>query len=171
MNLNYSINPVQREFAQKHGIFRLERVPYSFADYFFLRSPKLQNSPPFLGVHGGQFGAGRESYNHPTLFVMPFTETYSSLIWCSSWLILGGIMGMILLLRPKGSDGFDRAMAAVLFIQVIAILSYMGLCQRYVAEFYPFLVFAFFLFLRRAGPGCVPLAIPELSGWSPSPLS
>ena len=80
---------------------------------------------------------------------MPFTETYASLLWCSPWLILGGIMGMTLLLRPKGSDGFDRAMAAVLFIQVIAILSYMGLCQRYVAEFYPFLVFAFLLFLRR----------------------
>jgi hypothetical protein len=27
MNLSYYINPVQREFALKHGVFRLERVP------------------------------------------------------------------------------------------------------------------------------------------------
>ena len=39
MPLRYSINPVQRDFALKHGIFRLERVPYSFADYFILRYP------------------------------------------------------------------------------------------------------------------------------------
>ena len=36
MPLGYSINPAQRDFAVKHGVFRLERVPYSFADYFIL---------------------------------------------------------------------------------------------------------------------------------------
>ncbi len=40
MNMRYNVNPVQRDFAIKHGRFRIERVPYSFADYFFLRSPQ-----------------------------------------------------------------------------------------------------------------------------------
>ena len=48
MNMRYNVNPVQRDFAVKHGRFRIERVPYSFADYFVLRSPKLQREAPFL---------------------------------------------------------------------------------------------------------------------------
>ena len=50
MPLAYSINQDQRNFAVKHGIFRIERVPYSFADYFLLRYPELQNDFPFLRV-------------------------------------------------------------------------------------------------------------------------
>jgi hypothetical protein len=140
--LKYSINPIQREFALKHGLFRLERVPYSFADYFVLRRPELQHDPPLLK-------ARRQPYNHPTLYVMPFTETYSSLLWCSSWILLGAVIGVAMLLRPGGSDGVDRAIAAILFVQVIGILSFMGLAQRYTAEFFPFLVFAFLFFLQR----------------------
>jgi hypothetical protein len=142
MNLGYSINWVQREFAQKHGLFRLERVPYSFADYFILRRPEIQHDPPFLK-------ARRQPYNHPTLYVMPFTETYSSLLWCSSWILLGAVIGVAMLLRPGGSDGVDRTIAAILLVQVIGILSFMGLAQRYTAEFFPFLVFAFLFFLRN----------------------
>src|SRR5439155_17106611 len=57
MNMRYSINPVQRYFAVKHRLFRIERVPYSFADYFVLRSPKLQREAPFLK-------AGRQDYEN-----------------------------------------------------------------------------------------------------------
>jgi hypothetical protein len=85
MNMKYNINQEQRDFAVKHGLFRLERVPYSFADYFVLRSPKLQPKAPF-------FNANRTNY-HPneTLYVMPFTKTYSSLLWSSSWILLGAV--------------------------------------------------------------------------------
>jgi hypothetical protein len=143
MPLRYSVNSVQREFAEKYGLFRIERVPYSFADYFLLRWPKFEREPPFLK-------AEREMYDHPTLYVMPFTETYSSLLWCSSWIVLGAAIGMAMLLRPGGSDAVERAIAAILFVQVIVILSFMGLCQRYAAEFFPFLVFAFLFFLRQS---------------------
>jgi hypothetical protein len=143
MPLRYSVNSVQRKFAEKYGIFRIERVPYSFADYLFLRWPKFQREPPFLNTW-------RQTYDHPTLYVMPFTETYSSLLWCSCWIVLGAVIGMAMLLRPGGSDAVDRIIAAVLFAQVIVILSFMGLCQRYTAEFFPFLVFAFLFFLRQA---------------------
>jgi hypothetical protein len=142
MPMRYSTNPEQREFALKHGLFRLERVPYSFADYFILRRPELQHHPPFLK-------ARRQPYNHPTLYVMPFTETYSSLLWSSSWILLGAVIGVAMLLRPGGADGVDRAIAAVFFGQIVVILSFMGLAQRYTAEFFPFLVFAFLLFLQR----------------------
>jgi hypothetical protein len=143
MPMKYNINPVQRDFAVEHGLFRIERVPYSFADYFVLRSPKLQREPPFLK-------ANRIDY-HPNepLYVMPFTETYSSVLWSSSWVLLGALIGVGMLLRPGSTDWVDRAIAAIFLLQAILILSFMGLCQRYIADLFPFLVFTFLIFLRQ----------------------
>jgi len=143
MPMKYNINPVQRDFAVKHGLFRIERVPYSFADYFVLRSPKLQRDAPFFKANRTDY------YPNEALYVMPFTETYSSLLWSSSWILLGAVIGMVMLLRPGGADGVERAIAAIFLVQVIPILSFMGLCQRYIADLFPFLVFAFLIFLRQ----------------------
>ena len=132
----------QRDFAVKHGLFRVERVPYSFADYFILRSPKLKREAPFLE-------ANRKDYHHENLYVMPFTETYSSLLWSSSWILLGAVIGVAMLLRSGGADSVDRAIAAIFLLQVIVILSFMGLAQRHLADLFPFLVFAFLIFLRQ----------------------
>jgi hypothetical protein len=117
-------------------------VPYSFADYFVLRSPKLQREAPFLE-------ANRKDYQPKNLYVMPFTETYSSLLWSSSWILLGAVIGLAILLRPGGADTVDRATAAIFLLQVIVILSFMGLAQRYLSELFPFLIFAFLIFLRQ----------------------
>jgi hypothetical protein len=83
------------------------------------------------------------------LYVMPFTETYSSLLWSSSWILLGAVIGLAVLLRPRGADGVDSAIAAIFLLQVIVILSFMGFAQRYLAELFPFLIFAFLIFLRQ----------------------
>jgi hypothetical protein len=140
-SFDHYVNTVQREFTQKHGFFRLERVPSSFVDYFALRYPEFKREPPFLKAY-------MHPYDHPTLYAMPFTETYSSLIWYSSWIILGALMGVTMLFRPESSDWVDRMIAAIFFVQVIAIMSVPGIIQRYAAEFYPFLTFAFVVFLR-----------------------
>jgi hypothetical protein len=141
MPMRYSTNPPQREFAMKHGLFRLERVPYSFADYFFLRRPEPQRNAPYL--------KSRRQACSGTLYVMPFTETYSSLLWCSTWIVLGAVIGVAMLLRPGTSNWVDRGIAAIFLLQCVLILAFMGLAQRYVAEFFPFLLFAFILFLRQ----------------------
>ena len=143
MPMKYNINPMQRDFAVNHGLFRIERVPYSFADYFVLRSPKVQHAAPFLKANRTDY------YPNKTLYVMPFTETYSSLLWSSSWMLLGAVIGVVMLLRPGGADGVERAIAAIFLVQVIVILSFMGLCQRYIADLFPFLAFAFLIFLRQ----------------------
>jgi hypothetical protein len=143
MPMKYNINSVQRDFAVKHGLFRLKRVPYSFADYFVLRSPKMQREAPFFKANRTDY------YPNESLYVMPFTETYSSLLWSSSWILLGAVIGVVMLMRPGGADGVERAIAAIFLLQGILILSFMGLCQRYIAELFPFLVFAFLIFLRQ----------------------
>ena len=141
-SFDHYVNSEQRQFTQKYGFFRLERVPYTFADYFILRYPEFQKSPPFLKAYW-------HPYNYPTLYAMPFTETYSSLLWYSSWVLLGAAIGVAMLLRPGASDWVDRAVAAIFFVQCIAIMSVPGIIPRYAAEFYPFLVFAFLFFLRQ----------------------
>jgi hypothetical protein len=138
------INPVHREFAQTYGIFNLRRVPYSFADYFSLRLPPIQAQPPFLR-------ADRHFFSHPTLYSLPFSETYLSVSWCSGWLLLGSIIGMVFLFLPGRSDAFERYVAVALFIQFICILSYICLAERYTADLYPFLISCLLIFLRWGG--------------------
>lgn len=142
-SFDHYVNSAQREFTQKHGFYRPERVPYSFADYFFLRYPEFQQDPPFLKARW-------HDYNHPTLYAMPFTETQSSLLWYSSWVLLGAGIGVVILLRPGTSDWVDRAIAVIFFVQAIAIMSVPGIVPRYAAEFYPFFGFALLFFLRDA---------------------
>jgi hypothetical protein len=138
------INPVHREFAQTYGIFNLRRVPYSFADYFSLSLPPIQAQPPFLR-------ADRHFFSHPTLYSLPFSETYLSVSWCSGWLLLGAIIGMVFLFLPGRSEAFERCVALALFIQLICILSYICLAERYTADLYPFLISCLLIFLRWGG--------------------
>jgi len=67
------------------------------------------------------------------------------------WIVLGAVIGVAMLLRSGASDAVDRGIAVALFAQVIVILSFMGLAQRYTAEIYPFLVFCLVIFLRSGG--------------------
>jgi hypothetical protein len=90
-------------------------------------------------------------FNHPNLYVMPFSETHLSILWSSSWVLLGATIGVILLGRRGSTDWLDRGIAIALLAQVIIILSFMGLAQRYTAEIFPFLIFCFIVFLRKNG--------------------
>ena len=148
VNYDYYINPVHAEFAHRHGVFSLRRIPYSFADYFSLRFPTLEREPPFVR-------ADRHSYDYPSLYSNDFSEVYLSLLWCSPWLILGAIMGMIYLVQPNKADLFEQAAAVALFAQFLCILSYFTLAQRYAADLYPFLIFCFVIFLRSGGVALV----------------
>lgn len=136
------INSTHREFVREHGMLSLARVPYSFSDYFSLRPPGFKSRPPFVQVD-------RHALPHPTLFSLPNSESYVSLLWGGSWLILGAVFGLVYLFLAKRSDWFERWVAAALFVQVVCILSYFALAQRYLAELLPFLIFAFVVFLRN----------------------
>ncbi len=144
VDYDYYINPVHSEFAHKYGVFSLRRLFHSFADYFSLRFPSLQRKPPFLA-------ANRHSYNFPSLYSNDFSEVFLSLLWCSGWLLFGAIIGIARLLRHDGGEIFERGAAVALFVQFLCILSFFALAQRYAADFYPFLIFCFMIFLRSGG--------------------
>jgi len=145
VNYDYYINPVHSEFAHQYGVLSPRRIPYSFADYFSVRLPSLEDRAPFLT-------ADRHFYNHPSLFSNPDSEVYISLLWSSSWLIVGAVMGIVCLIRRQGVDLFDWGIALALFVQPLFILSYFLLAQRYATDLYPFLIFCLVVFLAANEP-------------------
>jgi hypothetical protein len=142
-NYDYYINPVHSAFAHKYGMFSLRRIPYSFADYFSLRFPRIERQPPFLV-------GDRHSYSYPSLFSNPNSEVYLSVLWSSSWLVFAAVMGIACLVRGKGVDLFERGVSLALFAQFLCILSYFLLAQRYATDLYPFLIFCLVVFLGSA---------------------
>jgi hypothetical protein len=144
VNYDYYVNPVHRNFAHEHGVFSLERVPYSFVDYFGLRLPSFQRASPFLM-------GDRHFYHHPSLYSLPFSEVYLPLTWCSGWLVFAAIMGITCLVRRDGADAFERSAAFALFVQFLCVLSFFALAQRYAADLYPFLIFCLIVFLSSGG--------------------
>ncbi|MEQ1354345.1 MAG: hypothetical protein ABLT11_10025 [Candidatus Acidiferrum sp.] len=137
------INPAHREFAHKHGIFNLARVPYGMANYFGWHFPLFQDQAPFLRADRHQCD--------PAIYSLPISETYLPIPWTSGWLLFGALIGIAFLFRGGRSDGFDRGIAMAFFAQVLCILSYFALAQRYAADLYPFLIFCLLLFLRSGG--------------------
>ena len=146
IGINYDsyINPVHREFAHDYGIFSLRRVPCGFIGYFNLHFPSFEMEPPFLRGE-------RQVSPCPSLYCLPFSETYLSVPWCSSWLLLGAAMGIASLLRANRTGWSQRGMAAAFFTQFVLILSFFALSQRYAADLYPFLIFSMLVFLRTGG--------------------
>jgi hypothetical protein len=95
--------------------------------------------------------ADRHAVPKSSFYSLPFSETYLSVPWCSSWLVLGGILGIAKVLRPNSSDAFERGAAIALFVEFICILSFFTLAQRYAVELYPFLILCLLAFLRASG--------------------
>jgi hypothetical protein len=144
ISFDHYINPVHREFAHRYGIFSLERIPYSLADYFGFRFPVTQAQAPFLR-------ADRHSFSHPQLYSLPFSETYLPIPWVASWLLFGAVAGAVFLFQKRRSDFFERGAAVAFMIQALMIMSYYTLSQRYSVDLYPLLIFCFVLFLLHGG--------------------
>jgi len=144
VNFDYYINPVHREIAHKYGMLNLQRFPYGIVDYFGLRLPAIQLQPPF-------FKAERHFGNYPPSYSLPFSETYLSVTWASSWLVLGAILGIICLFSRIRTGFFKRVAAAALATQCMFILCYYALAQRYSVDLYPFLILCFVVLLSDGG--------------------
>jgi hypothetical protein len=125
-------------------MFNWERFPYGMADYFGLRFPAIQSQPPFLK-------AERHPGHYPPSYSLPFSETYLSVTWASSWLVVGAILGLICLFRKGRPDLFEWGGIIALAVQSMFIVCYYTLAQRYSVDLYPFLIFCTAIFLRRAG--------------------
>ncbi len=141
---DFYIDPVHRAFAHKHGIFNFSRIPYSFANYFSLAPPSFHLEAPFLRV-------SRHVLPKSAPFSLPLSEIFLSVPWSSSWLVVGAIVGIVCLVLPHRANYFQRWVAVALLAEVVLILSYFALAQRYAADLYPFLIFCLVVFLGAGG--------------------
>jgi hypothetical protein len=146
----FYINGPHREWLHRHGVFNLNRVPYSFGDYFSLALPSLHLRPPLVRVD-------RHPLPSSAPFSTPLSEVFLSLPWCSAWLVFGAILGVVCFVLPGRTDYFQRWVAATLFAEFVGILSYFSLAQRYAADLCPLLIFCLVLFLRTGGIALVRL--------------
>ena len=144
INFDNYINPTYREFAHKYGVFSLRRIPCGLIDYFHPGFPPMLSQPPFLL---GQ----RHIAPCPSLYSLPASETYLSVLWCSSWLVFGAITGLALLFDMRRTHWIQRGIALAFLAQGILILSYFSLAQRFATDLYPFLIFCLLIFLRTGG--------------------
>jgi hypothetical protein len=144
ISYDHYINPVHREFVHEHGMFNLQRVPFNFLDYFSVRLPTVEKHAPFLRGERYVFGG-------TPLSSLPFSETYLTIPWCSPWLVFGAILGLVCLAQRNCVNWWARIFAAAFLLEVIAILSYFTLAQRYATDLYPFLIVCFLVFLRFGG--------------------
>ncbi len=141
---DFYIDPVHREFAHKHGIFNFNRIPYSLANYFSLAPPSFYFEAPFLRV-------SRHVLPKSAPFSLPLSEIFLSVPWSSSWLVVGALGGILCLVLPGRANYFQRWVAVALFAEVVLILSYFALAQRYAADLYLFLIFCLVVFLGAGG--------------------
>lgn len=131
--------------TREHAMFSAVRLPLGFADYFGLKPPRLENRAPFIVSR-------RRFFPKVSLYPISISETFITVPWSSSWLLLGAIAGIGLLFRRGGADKMDKWMAAAFFLEFVGILSYFSLAQRFSTDLYPFLVFSLLIFLRWGGP-------------------
>ena len=144
VNMAAYINSTHREFVLHHHLFNPARIRASFVDSFGLRFPAIQSQPPFLK-------GDRHFGNYGRLFSLNFSETYLTVFWASTWLVLGALVGLYVLFTRR-ARWFDRALAAACAVEALLVLSYFVLAERYLADFYPLLIVCLVTFLRRNGP-------------------
>lgn len=142
ISFSHYINAHHRNYVADHGAFNLDRVAYGFLEYFNARLPEFTDLPPFVEVYHYWFSHDK--------FALPYSELYLSVLWGSSWLVLGAILGFGCVFQ-RHSSWTERGISAAFFVQFVLILSFTCTAQRYSAELYPFLIYLFLVLLRKGG--------------------
>lgn len=128
------------ERIERAGIFNLKRIPIAAACYFGLKKEYFSKNAPYFKMLWTQ-RYNNSLYATPNEWIFPVEIS-------SLWIFIGAIIGFFYLLRSK-KDLFLKIVVIILFIQVVLILSYMGITYRYSAEFYPLLIFLYSYFLSK----------------------
>jgi hypothetical protein len=129
------------------GTFNLRRVPSALNNYFGLRADSLPSRFPF-------FRLAYVRYGNKALF-FDWREEALSLTLGSSWLILGAVLGALALLRRPRS-GWTILIVLCFAVQAIIISTYYFVTERFAAEYLPFLMLLYSVYLAAPTERRVP---------------
>jgi NPCBM/NEW2 domain len=121
-------------YAEIGGIFNLHRIPSALDNYF---APARY----CLASHFPLFRLAPVHYTDPSIF-FEWKEETLPLTLGSSWLLLGGALGALALLRRPRRPSMI-AVALFLALQGVLIASFYFVTERYASEFMPLLLFLF----------------------------
>lgn len=123
------------------GVVNLARVPSTLLNYFGLTSASFYPIPLF-------FQLAPVRYLDDSIF-FGWKEQTLSLTLGSSWLVIGAVLGVVVLVRR--SRPWETLIALAFVPEVALIATFYFVTQRYAAEFLPLLVFLFSVFLIETG--------------------
>jgi hypothetical protein len=129
------------------GTFNVRRVPSALDNYFGLRADSLPSRLPF-------FRLAPVRYANNTLF-FDWREEALSLTLGSSWLILGAALGALVLLRRPRSR-WTIVIVLCFAVQALIISTYYFVTERFAAEYLPFLILLYSVYLAAPTERRVP---------------
>lgn len=127
------------------GSLNPRRIPVAFLNYLGFQSDFFASSFPWVR-------ATRAWYPDPNVYPQMFDSLVISLTLASPCVVFGSLLGFVWLFRFKG-EWLLKICALGLFTQCVFVFSYFIMEQRYTADFLPFLVWGYALFLRGPSAG------------------
>ena len=121
------------------GVFNLRRLPSALLNYFGMTTEYLGSLPPYVRMVSTR-------YLEDGLFFHWHEETISFSL-ASGWLLLGGLVGTVQVLRDRVWR--EVVVWVALLAQVVLIHAYYFVTHRFQAEFMPLFVFSFVAFCAR----------------------
>lgn len=122
--------------------FNIQRIPFTLNAYLGLNNKYLVNKSP----------STTRTYTEKNKIDLFFDlKNVTSLLVTSPWLIIGAILGLFTLVMNKN---YLQLFGGIAFLSnIVIILCFHSIYQRYTAEFIPFTSFMFSYFLLNLGKG------------------
>jgi hypothetical protein len=139
----YVVNdPQSSGVMQRTGPFDLGRLWNGFVNYFGFRAANFHGDFPWVRV-------AHPSYPEADLYSRIFRSHLVSLSVVSSWIVAGASIGAFhLFTRPASL--LARLCGLAFLVQLVVVMSFFIMEQRYSLDFFPFLIFAYAYFLAGA---------------------
>lgn len=137
------IDPQKESVFDIGGLFNIIRIPFAFKQYFLHFGDTFFTDTPFVQAHTAQ-GFIPHTYPHPFRHGPQMRLISFPLV--SPWLLFTAFPGLCaLFLRGRN---IWRICAVLFTVQVIMILAYYWVCQRYMSEFLPLFILGTVFFIR-----------------------
>ncbi len=123
-------------------VLSIKRIPTTLYNYFGIRKEYFSSKPPYLKIPPVKIFKKE-------LFYADQDSRVLSLTVGSPWLVLGTIIGLYLMLLQKSL--LSKFIALALSVNILGLITFYAVMQRYINEFLPFMVYAYSLGLRGFG--------------------